>query len=193
MAFAAGGAIQVYPFNLDQGEGVPPVTWVAGNLAFATSRFRARHTSVGAHIPGTKVLQPHREPAAKRPMSLRRSRAVHTPADPLTLPTPPATTPGGRTKFRVVAASGISGNDKHAHDDPVLIDAHGGKHEVPHPPTEPKPERGLRPRLRTPAASQQAEETGTSGQAAFPCARFSRQPRCGLGLSLDGVIAMFEA
>lgn len=93
----------------------------------------------------------------------------------------------------MVAASGISGNDKDAHDGPVLIDAHGSKHEVPHPPTEPKPERGVRPRLRTPAASQQAEETGTSGQAAFPCARFSRQPRCGLGLSLDGVIAMFEA
>jgi len=152
----------------------------------ATRRCRARHASVGAHTPGTQVLRFLKEPTAKRPMSLRRLRAAHAP---LTLPTPPAT-PRERAKFWVVAPAGSSGDEKHAHDDPVMFEAHGGKNKVPHPPIEPIPEKGLRPRLRTPAASQQAEETSTSGAAAYPCMRLSRKSRCGSGLSLDGIMVV---
>lgn len=148
MAFAARASTQVHPLGIDQEEEVPPAAWVAGNLAVATRRYRARHTSVGAHIPGAQVQHLHSEPAVKRPMSLRRLRAVHTPAEPQAVPT----TATRRAKFTMVATPRFSWIDRHAPDDPVLFDALGGKHEIPHPPTEPKPEKGLRPSLRTPAA-----------------------------------------
>jgi len=156
---------------MDHEEQVPPVTGVAGSLALATRKYRTRHASM-------------EKSARKRPMSLHSLRAAHTPVEPQMTP---LATHGARPKFRAPSASRC--NSIYAHDATALLDAHDGKHGIPHPPTEPKPQKGVRPRLRTPAL-QRDDEADALGEPVFPWVPFSRTTRCGSGSSLEGVMAL---
>jgi len=143
-------------------EGALPIApCVVGSFAVAMRLYRAR--SAGAHShrrtqtnegvdqlqPSAKGFQRHGATAIGRRMSSRRPKQVQSPIVPDIHPTPPTTPKSstGRCKFRVRAKSGFSDRKRH------VPDAACGKCEVPRPPTSPKLEKGLRPRVRASALS----------------------------------------
>jgi len=147
--------------NANPEDALPIAPCVVGSFAVAMRLYRAR--SAGAHShrrtqtnegvdqlqPSAKGFQRHGATAIGRRMSSRRPKQVQSPIVPDIHPTPPTTPQSstGRGKFRVRAKSGFSDRKRH------VPDAACGKCEVPRPPTSPKLEKGLRPRVRAAALS----------------------------------------
>jgi len=173
------------------------VPYVVGHFTLATRQHRMRLASASAHCrtqadgdsnsvlqalgtePGSWGPQSRRITAYPRNLSLCRARSKQAPVEQELQPRPPSTPKGlvFRSKFRV---------------------SKGGVRELPHPPSDPKPEKGLRPtRLKASAFSSDSSVLSTESEKAHKAEELdddtfgSGAPtRCGSSTSLDEVMVL---
>jgi len=163
--------------NARQADLMPSVPCVVGNLALATIKYRTRPASLCTqrHMqantqcdaalqalqgePGLTGAAIYKATAMSRKLSLRRAKAwqtpgeteLHSPTSPQSCvafgerepftPTSPKNGCFGRRRFRTPAAS-------HVLDIPSPTETQSTEHQI-QPPAGPKPETGLRPRVRS--------------------------------------------
>jgi len=215
----------VLEFVTDRQELLPLMPSVSGTVALATRKSRLRHASVHSalHVDVgaegdfvLKSLQPEggihgqgycttaTKPRHASLRSLRKGTApralIEHDIQAARLATPPSF--AGRRRFRTPShlRLGMSGmHELHAH--PPTADANLGEAQTPHPPSGPKPEKGLRPRLRdlthppgvSASAPEEAQDTdvASSGQHSL-CASSRMSMHCCSGTSLVSMMALSQ-
>jgi len=120
----------------DHGMVHPPLPIIVGNFAFATRGCKTRNASANAH-PQAQTAK--RAPKSRSLHRMRASQAVAAPE------VHPHALSSARCKFRFPTACRLHGSETHSSDAPHA------EHKTPCPPTQPKPEGGLRPRRGGPS------------------------------------------